>query len=418
MTIAYMGSQPWNDDVMIEVGFRIASGLPLVVICDAPVRDQAFKLPMIISDLNHVQIPPTGVDDTPDRVGAKVEELFDLIQAAEQQASRIESHHPIAVVHYHKSRGESQVDADEMHYIAASDMATDLFGIKQDDSDEYRLVGSTMREFLDSLRFRMPPQHYEVFRSSQQSARSSLSDRIRTNIQIPPAVDVPIVLNRHPNPAYVGRAFLPVIVSKFVSDDKAWCNLKVLYLEVTSGTDGKTPQPPPPAPPGSDATDPRYWVCSLANGSRIQFEAPERKPIGVFLSYNSADHDLVEQFRSRLVHLSPAIEPWLDREQIEGADDITRKLTVGIPLSEFAIVFLGKNGAGPFQKDEVNLLMDLRRSKGLKVFLVLLDGVGLEALPTEWIFLKSARAEKYEVANSDGYLSCMFDAHFGDRFYY
>ena len=256
MTIAYMGSEPWNDDVMIEVGFRLASGLPLVVICDAPRDGQPFHLPMIINDLTHLQIPPPGAPDDP----TQIDELLDLIQDAEQRCSRIDSHHPIALVHYYKARAAGMVDADEMHYIAASDLATELFGIKADNSDEYSLVGHTMKDFLDHLEYRMPRQHYEVFRLSQQSARQTLSERLRTNFPLPPAVEVPIVLNRHPNPDHIGRAFLPVIVSKYVSDDKAWCNLRVLYLEVTSQTEGKVPPDPiPPEGAVPPIPSPRRW---------------------------------------------------------------------------------------------------------------------------------------------------------------
>ncbi|HMF38695.1 MAG TPA: toll/interleukin-1 receptor domain-containing protein [Isosphaeraceae bacterium] len=409
MTIAYMGSEPWNDDVMIEVGFRLASGLPLVVICDAPRDGQPFHLPMIINDLTHLQIPPPGAPDDPIRI----DELLDLIRDAEQRSSRIDSDHPIALVHYYKARAAGMVDADQMHYIAASDLATELFGIKADDSDEYSLAGHTMKDFLDHLEYRMPRQHYEVFRLSQQSARQTLSERLRTNFPLPPAVEVPIVLNRHPNPDHIGRAFLPVIVSKYVSDDKAWCNLRVLYLEVTSQTEGKVP--PDPIPP--EAADRRYFVCPLASGDRISFESADRKPISVFISYNSADRDQVEQFRARLVHLSPAIDPWLDRDKIEGAEDVNARLAQGLPRAEVAVIFLGAHGPGPWQNQEVELIIRRKVEGKMKVLLVLLDCLGLDQLPPSWMFLQNVRAEKFEVVDSDDYLERFFDAHFGERFY-
>lgn len=431
MAIAYMGCEPWNEDVMIETGFRLASELPLVIICDAPHDSQPFHLPMIINDLRCVQIPPPGTPDDPTRI----DELFDLIQVAEHRSSRIDSHHPITVVHYYKKGGGRAAD-DEMHYIAASDKATELLGIKADNSDEYALVGHTMKEILDHLAYRMPRQHYEVFRRSQQSAQERLSEELQTDFPLPPVVDVPIVLNRHPIRNYIGRAFLPVIVVKFVSGDRSWCNLRVLYLEVTSRTVGTVPDPnsPEEAPPRyfvcplahdthvlkspvADDALPRYFVCPLASGNRISCKPADRRPISVFISYNSADQNQVEQFRSRLMRLSPAIAPWLDLDKIEGAQDVHARLSRGLPTAELAVIFLGTHGPGRWQDEEVKVIDCRKVEVKMKVLLVLLDDIGLESLPPDWMFLKNERAEKFEVVNSDDYLEHFFDVHFGERFY-
>jgi hypothetical protein len=413
MTIAYLGSPPWNDDVMVELGYRLASGLPLVVVCNAPKDGEFLRFPMIIHDLARIEIPPPDAPDDP----GLVEELVKLIRASERESSRVESHHPIALVHYHKVRSDAQVNADEMHYIAASEKATELFGIKADNGDEHHLVGHTLKEFLDNLQYRMPAQHYDVFRGSQDAATTTWSNRIRTNVVLPPSVDVPIVFDRHWNPAYVGRAYLPVIVSEFRSEDKAWCNLKVLYLEVTAHTEGKATQPEPA--PESDPTDTRYFICSLANDNRIAFVPPlEPKPIGVFFSYNSADHVRVEQLRERLVHLSPSINIWLDRDKIEGADDVNGKLSDGINMADVAAVIIGKNGPGDWQNQEVDTIIRQNAKRGLKVLTILLDGIGQVELPKNWELLKNWRCEAIDKVDDDRYLVRFFSSQFGERFTY
>src|SRR5687767_14330158 len=49
MVIAYLGSGKgsWNPNVMIEVGYRLATGLPLVLICDQD-PDRELRLPFDI----------------------------------------------------------------------------------------------------------------------------------------------------------------------------------------------------------------------------------------------------------------------------------------------------------------------------------------------------------------------------------
>lgn len=415
MTIAYLGSPPWNDDVMVEVGYRLASGLPLVIISDAPKDGETVHVPKILEDLVRTEIPPPGAADDPELI----DDLVEKIQtSAWGKSSRLESHHPIALIHSHTSKGGAKVDSTEMHYIAASEEARELFGIKEDGSDDFQLVGHTLKEYLDNLQYRMSPQHYEVFRSSQDSARTTWSDRIRKGLPIPPSVKIPIVFNRHRNPEYVGRAYLPIIVSEFRSEDKRWCNLKVLYLEVTAPTEGKTPQPLPTPEPAANPVDPRYFTCSLAGGDLIPFDPPpDPRPIGIFISYNSLDRDRVEQLRVRLVQLGLALNPWLDRDQIDGADNINQRLTEGLGNADSAFVCIGKNGPGKWQNLEVDEIIRLKTERGIKILPVFLDGLGVNDLPKNWMFLKSSRGEAVERVDNDKYLKDMFASQFGERFY-
>ena len=189
-----------------------------------------------------------------------------------------------------------------------------------------------MVDFLANLKSRMPAIHYDIFMDSQSSARSSLSDKLSNGSVVPPSVNVPIVISRHPiAQKYVGRAYLPVIVGQYQSEDKLWCNLKVLYLDVTSATTLMDL----PSSPG-------YFGCLLADrAARLKY------PISVFLSYNHLDAAKVECIREHLVHLGPSVFPWLDRDKIQGSDRFDRNIAQGIRCTTWRSSLSGRTASGP-----------------------------------------------------------------------
>ncbi|HKM53609.1 MAG TPA: hypothetical protein VJY33_09360, partial [Isosphaeraceae bacterium] len=60
MAIAYMGSEPWNADVMTEVGYRLSTKLPLVYLCDQDEHGDNPELPILFESSWIVSLPPSG----------------------------------------------------------------------------------------------------------------------------------------------------------------------------------------------------------------------------------------------------------------------------------------------------------------------------------------------------------------------
>ena len=60
MVIAYVGSPPWNPNVMIEIGYRMATRNPIVFLCDAL---ENWEPPFDLHDHQFVVLPPADRED-------------------------------------------------------------------------------------------------------------------------------------------------------------------------------------------------------------------------------------------------------------------------------------------------------------------------------------------------------------------
>src|SRR5215510_7818067 len=48
VVIAYLGSAPWNPNVILELGYRLATRLPLVIVCDEARPGENLDLPFYL----------------------------------------------------------------------------------------------------------------------------------------------------------------------------------------------------------------------------------------------------------------------------------------------------------------------------------------------------------------------------------
>ena len=430
LAVAYLGSRfscvaqangckilpAWNDNVMVEVGYRLAAQLPLLLVCDDP-SPANFELPTILGHMRTEMIP-AGKDELdphkPEdqaKIDAIVACIAQRIQKMEDKIEPINSTHAVAFVHRQLEGGDDGSEPDSMYYVGASKLATELFGIGDHERGKLRLTGRTMGEFLENLKHRMPPAQYEVFLESQDQARSSWTKIVTNGEWKTPTVHIPIVFDRHPlGDRLVGRAYLPIIVSEFRSG-VSWSTLNVLYLDVTSATRALDA--------GNGIV---IYTCDLDPKSTAIKFPPTSGPMNVFLCHHSEDKPVVETILHRLLHLDDqAIHPWLDKTEISGADPYLDDLSTIIESADVAFIFFGPTGIGPTQEDEINSLMAERknpdRKKKLLILPVLLDGVDPKTskMPPCWTFLKTLQYAKLTELDTDDYLIRFFDTHFPGR---
>ena len=253
-----------------------------------------------------------------------------------------------------------------MFFVGASPLATELFGFEDRGSKKPLLTGRSMKDFLDILKYRMPGRQYDEFLASQNQARSQWTEIDAADSWRTPTVHIPIVFNRHPrNEHFVGRAYLPIIVSKF--DSASWSTLRVLYLDVTSVLQEEKVE------------EDLVYVCEIDPQSRPLKLPPTPDRLNVFLCHNSQDKSIVETILGRLKKLSPlAVNPWMDKTDIVGGEGWVSKIGKIIRNADVAFVFLGKNGIGPTQEREIEILVksstDPNRKK-LVILPVLLDAI-------------------------------------------
>jgi hypothetical protein len=98
-----------------------------------------------------------------------------------------------------------------------------------------------------------------------------------------------------------------------------------------------------------------------------------RSSYDVFLSYNSADHGLVEDVARKLC--DQGLEPYLDRWYLEPGMRWRPKLDQTLSACKAVAIFVGPGEMGSWQQREVDVALDLQsRNPNLPVIPVLLPG--------------------------------------------
>lgn len=238
LVIAYLGSAPWNPNVMLEVGYRLATGKPLVVL--APDGELPFDL------RNHRTIILPTLRAALQRDAA--EKVTELVEMAKRRATKdhgMAGLYPTAIVDIDRRPGVPNELRD--HRIAeASDLTADLFAL-----DRGELVGMSPAKVVEQIGKLMDETQFKAFIEEQQrlyqqlSADDAFGAGPRSNVH----AEVPIVLTRHPDSSHYLRAFLPMILSNDQVGDHAL--QRVVYVDVSrhiQKTEGGIYRVPRPAP--------------------------------------------------------------------------------------------------------------------------------------------------------------------------
>jgi hypothetical protein len=94
----------------------------------------------------------------------------------------------------------------------------------------------------------------------------------------------------------------------------------------------------------------------------------------VFISHNSVDKPVVRELVNKLRQRDPEISIWFDDEKIDLGESLQDKLAEGLKLSRIALVLVGKEGLGQWEKLEVKGLIHTAATKHKTIIPVLLPG--------------------------------------------
>jgi len=98
------------------------------------------------------------------------------------------------------------------------------------------------------------------------------------------------------------------------------------------------------------------------------------KRYDAFLSYNSQDRPAVHEVAERLN--GEGLKLYLEEWELAPGQEFQPALAVALHESKTCVVFLGPNGLGPWQKQELQVAIDKRaRDEAFHVIPVLLPGV-------------------------------------------
>ncbi len=104
----------------------------------------------------------------------------------------------------------------------------------------------------------------------------------------------------------------------------------------------------------------------------------------LFLAHNSLDKAQIRAIAARLKQRK--LRPWIDEEQILAGRSFQNMILYAVPRVRAAAVFVGPNGLGEWQQEEVEMLMDKCKKENKPLFLVRLPG--LKEIPQELGFLE------------------------------
>lgn len=228
MAIAYLGSpQPaWNKNVLLEIGFRLSTGLPLAIISEPVPQSEAHG--SSLTELLPFHLVHNNVIVVPANPGDKVDSLVDIIRDLYRQKPRSDWPTTYPIIEY-KFR-----DFSEGLYIThVSAEAAQLFGIEP--SAQLRPVEQLREE--NSSKYEQ--DQYQAFRKEQRrilqrlisESASGLGDDEMDDSLRPPAARIPIVFKNAPrNQAGQPEAWLGLIARYSLLDEVK--HIRVLYLRV------------------------------------------------------------------------------------------------------------------------------------------------------------------------------------------
>jgi len=248
MVIVYLGPPKlgWNPNVMMELGARILTGAPYLVITDSTSDGKQYNLPFNLRDNRVVDIPEQEENNL--ELGAiKIRTIRERIKDADKD-DRWDYLYPGATVEIQigdESEGASK-------FKEASKKLETLFEMKG-------IVGREVSSVVDHLLEKMPPFQIKPFNEEQANLVGRLLVPTSSRVSRIHAT-VPIVFQNHHT--YKGRAFLPIIVSFTFNKLTNILRLRILYIDVTSATKLDEQK--------------GYYICSLTGNGKIDLDGSKK----------------------------------------------------------------------------------------------------------------------------------------------
>jgi PAS domain-containing protein len=347
LVIADLAAPPWNPNVLMEVGFRLATGRPIVLLADTDPKPEIA--PLRLRNVHTQLINSTN----PER---EVRSLIEAIKQYGPEVNAWESDYPTIEF--------SIGGPDGGRFIFANERAAQAYGLHHADD----LIGRPIQEVDAKLHnFLFPDDGY---RQKYDEDQLRILGQIAIRDQKPKTAKVPLWFTQHSIPDQNGRIYWPVLTQyryfsqNAVNPDRppqpADIVMRVIFIDVHKW----------------DAMDPRPHQPGQVLSLPELFKEPPAEPeYDVFLSYNSQDLPYVSDLYQMLGRCG--LEVWFDMNKLGGATTgLTPDLIRGLNSSRIFALVLGRNGLGPWQR-EAEAIVELQNfvQGGKHVVLLLLPDI-------------------------------------------
>ena len=249
VVVVYLGSPKlgWNPNVMIELGARILTGAPYLIIKDSTSDGKPYDLPFDLKDNRVVDIPEQEEKDL--ELGAiKIRTIRDRIKEISNIGDQWDHLYPGATVEI--KIGDENEGASR--FTDVSKKLETLFELKG-------IAGREVSSVIEHLLERMPSFQIKPFNEEQANLVGRLLVPAHPRLSRIHAT-VPIVFQKHHK--YQGRAFLPIIVSFSFNKLTNILRLRILYIDVTSATKLDEQK--------------GYYICSLTGNGKIDLDGSKK----------------------------------------------------------------------------------------------------------------------------------------------
>jgi class 3 adenylate cyclase len=224
LVIAYLGNPAtgWNSNVILEVGFRLATGLPLVMISDADAegREPEYQrlLPFQIAHHNVITVGPNAAQ--------KLETLYEEIAENRGTKPAADWASPNAVIEFKFTRITDVIITD------ANEAARHLFGAENVRKNQ------GIEKLRTAFAARTDAVQADARRAEQLELLTRLWQRSTFGDTVPgwrmPRARIPVVFNDAPTDPETGKpvGYLPVILRYTCDHDVT--RVRYMYLRVSA----------------------------------------------------------------------------------------------------------------------------------------------------------------------------------------
>lgn len=352
LVIADLGRPPWNANVLMEVGFRLATGRPIVFLADVEPATEALPL--------HLQNRRILAVNSAEPTADCVSNLCDYITHQQLEMYGWRSHYPILEF---KVPLRSSADPS---FVFANEAAVDLYGLENLEG----LLAMSVCKADARLKGYMPARHREAFAADQDRLFGKVVNRVNRS---PAMAKIPAWFTSHPKPEYNGRAFWPILLQhKFSSHQDDSIVMRVAFVDVTEWDAH-----------GPDSRDPSSVVKipTVFRDRHYKYD--------IFMSYNSLDRETVRELTNAFRRFGLMV--WFDQDNLVDNRGLYRELKLAMYDSRIIVAVLGRNGFGPWQENAELADEFLSIVKGGRSFVLLLlhdlpveDNGWLQSVPREY----------------------------------
>ncbi len=242
LVIAYLGqpSPHWNADVILEIGFRLSTGKPLVMINEAPAPAPDGSIPSLKALLPFYLLHRTTVEIAPNPQNS-LDRLVSEISLArhDHPEGKWSSTHPKLELQFTNLRTDLRLNE-------ASPEAKELFGL-DNESETHQLLGvmDRLRQRMDDAQFKAYLHEQSALLSRIQAQSAGFADPQESPSL--PLARVPLIFkNPALEPDRKPQGHLPVLIR--YSFDRGLIKLRTMFIPVSE----------------SLRKDPAgFWVCEV-----------------------------------------------------------------------------------------------------------------------------------------------------------